>query len=209
MHAMGTKIVQETEGLMAVPVPTIAVILGSTRPGRLGKVVADWVYERASQRADAEFELVDLADQDLPLLDEPTPPMMGRYSKEHTKAWAATIDRFDGYIFVTPEYNHSLPGALKNAIDFLYTEWNNKACGFVSYGATGGTRAAEQLRLIAAELQMADVRAQVVLPFYREFEGRDFRPSTGATKALTPLFDQVLAWAGALQPLRQAPSAPE
>jgi NAD(P)H-dependent FMN reductase len=102
-----------------------------------------------------------------------------------------------------------VPGALKNAIDFLYAEWNNKACGFVSYGVAWGTRAVKHLRLIAAELQMADVRAQVVLPFARQFEGRDFRPSTGATKALTPLFFQVIAWAGALQPLRQTPSAPE
>ncbi|MCZ2404805.1 NAD(P)H-dependent oxidoreductase [Paenarthrobacter sp. Z7-10] len=192
-----------------MPVPKIAVILGSTRPGRLGKGVADWVYEHASQRADAEFEFIDLADQGLPLLDEPKPPMMGRYSNDHTKAWAATIARFDGYIFVTAEYNHSVPGALKNALDFLYAEWNDKACGFVSYGVACGTRAVEHLRLIAAELQMADVRAQVLLPFDRQFEGRDFTPNQGAIKSLTPLFDQVIAWAAALQPLRQATSAPE
>ncbi|MCG2620715.1 NAD(P)H-dependent oxidoreductase [Arthrobacter sp. I2-34] len=192
-----------------MPAPKIAIILGSTRPGRLGKGVADWVYGHARKRTDAEFEFIDLADQGLPLLDEPVPPIAGRYTEDHTKAWAAKIAAFDGYIFVTAEYNHSVPAALKNAIDFLYAEWNNKACGFVSYGSAGGTRAVEHLRLIAAELQMADVRAQVFLPYSRQFEGREFRPTENAAKALEPLFDQVIAWAGALKPVRDAPSTPE
>jgi NAD(P)H-dependent FMN reductase len=96
---------------------------------------------------DAEFELVDIKDFNLPLLDEPVPPSMGQYSKPHTKVWAAKISSFDGYVFVTPEYNHGISGALKNAIDFLFAEWNNKAAGFVSYGSVGGARAMEQLRL--------------------------------------------------------------
>ena len=121
----------------------IAVIIGSTRPGRNGEAVAKWVYEIARKRSDAEFELVDIKDFNLPLLDEPVPPSLGQYTKEHTKVWAAKIDSFDAYVFVTPEYNHGISGALKNAIDFLFKEWNNKAAGFVSYGALGGTRAVE------------------------------------------------------------------
>src|SRR5216684_3906554 len=97
----------------------IAVIIGSTRPGRVGESVAKWVYELAKRRTEAEFELVDVKEFNLPLLDEPAPPAMGQYSKEHTKTWAAKINSFDGYVFVTPEYNHGICGALKNAIDFL------------------------------------------------------------------------------------------
>ena len=107
----------------------IAIIIGSTRPGRNGEAVAKWAYEIAQKRSDAEFELVDIKDFNLPLLDEPVPAAMGNYSKPHTKAWGAKIDSFDGYVFVTPEYNHGINGALKNAIDFLYREWNNKAAG--------------------------------------------------------------------------------
>lgn len=119
----------------------IAIIIGSTRPGRNGEAVAKWVYEIAQKRTDAEFELVDIKDFNLPLLDEPVPPSMGQYSKPHTKKWAAKIGSFDGYVFVAPEYNHGISGALKNAIDFLFAEWNNKAAGFVSYGSVGGVRA--------------------------------------------------------------------
>src|SRR6266436_10270692 len=129
----------------------IAIILGSTRPGRNGEAVAKWAYEIAQKRTDAGFELVDIRDFNLPLLDEPIPSIMGQYSKPHTKAWAAKIASFDGFVFVTPEYNHSISGALKNAIDFLFAEWNNKAAGFVSYGGAGGARAVEQLRLAIHE----------------------------------------------------------
>src|SRR6185503_3412075 len=102
--------------------------------------------------------------------DEPVPPSMGQYSQPHTHAWAQKIESFDGFVFVTPEYNHSTSGALKNAIDFLYAEWNNKAAGFVSYGSVGGARAAEHLRLVMGELQVADVRAQVALSLYTDFK---------------------------------------
>jgi NAD(P)H-dependent FMN reductase len=181
----------------------IAIVLGSTRPGRLGKAVADWVLQRAAQRADAQFELLDVADFDLPLLDEPLPPSLGRHEQGHTRAWAEAVAGFDGFIFVTGEYNHSIPGALKNALDYLYAEWNNKAAAFVSYGSAGGIRAVEHLRGVAAELQMADVRAQVALPLSTEFEHyRTFTPSAAAEKNLVTVFDQVIAWAGALQVLR-------
>ncbi len=148
----------------------IGIILGSTRPNRNGEQVAKWVYDIASRRSDAEFELVDLRDYPLPHLDEPLPPSMGQYQNEHTRQWADKIASFDGFVIVTPEYNHSTSGVLKNAIDYLYAEWNNKAVGFVSYGGVGGARAAEHLRLVAGELQMADVRQQVALSLLTEFE---------------------------------------
>jgi len=107
----------------------VGIIVGSTRPGRNSEGVAKWVYEVASERADAEFALVDLADFPLPHLDEPQPPSRGQYSKAHTKVWSKTIDAFDAFVFVTPEYNHGTSGVLKNAIDYLYREWNDKAVG--------------------------------------------------------------------------------
>lgn len=119
--------------------PKIAIVIGSTRPGRAGESVAHWVYDIATRRTDAEFALVDIADFNLPMLDEPVPPSMGQYSQPHTKAWADTVASFDGYVFVTPEYNHGPPGALKNALDFVFGEWNNKAAGFVGYGAAGAS----------------------------------------------------------------------
>lgn len=182
----------------------IGIILGSTRPGRNGEAVADWVYSRAQERTDAEFELVDLAEFPLPHLDEPMPPAMNQYQNDHTKEWAEKIASFDGFIFVTPEYNHSTSGVLKNAIDFLFTEWNNKSVGFVSYGAVGGTRAVEHLRLVAIELMLAPVRAQVSLSLIHDFENFSvFTPGEYQLPGVTTLFDQVIAWAEALAPLRR------
>ena len=182
----------------------IAIIIGSTRPGRNGEAVAKWVYEIATKRTNAEFELVDIKDFNLPLLDEPVTPSMGQYSKPHTKAWAAKIGSFDGFVFVTPEYNHGISGALKNAIDFLFAEWNNKAAGFVSYGGAGGARAVEQLRLILAEVQIATVRNQVLLSLYTDFENFSvFRPVPRQEKSVNAMLGQVIAWGGALKTLRQ------
>jgi NAD(P)H-dependent FMN reductase len=189
-------------------VTRIGIILGSTRPNRNGEQVAQWVYGIASRRSDAEYELVDLRDYPLPHLDEPLPPSMGQYQNEHTKAWADKIASFDGFVIVTPEYNHSTSGVLKNAIDYLYAEWNNKAVGFVSYGGVGGARAAEHLRLVAGELQMADVRQQVTLSLLTEFENFSvFKPGDYNLVALDTLLDQVVAWSTALAPLRQPASA--
>jgi NAD(P)H-dependent FMN reductase len=181
----------------------IAIIVGSTRPGRKADAVAAWVHELAKQRSDAEFEVVDIKDFNLPLLDEPVPPSMGKYSKDHTKAWAAKIAAFDAYVFVTPEYNHATSGALKNAIDFLYKEWNNKAAGFVGYGSAGGTRAVENLRLIMGEMQIADVRAQVALSLHTDFENyTTFKPAAQHEKSLKAMLDQLVAWGGAMKTLR-------
>jgi NAD(P)H-dependent FMN reductase len=188
--------------------PKIAIILGSTRPGRNGEAVARWVLEHAQQRTDAEFELVDIADYRLPHLDEVMPPSMGRYSQPHTLAWAQKIAEFDGYVFVTPEYNHSTSGALKNAIDYLYKEWNNKAAGFVSYGTVGGTRAVEHLRLVMAELQVATVRTQVALGLMTDFQNfREFTPQPFQLQSLDGMLDQLVAWSSALAPLRSPAAA--
>lgn len=182
----------------------IAIIIGSTRPGRVGESVARWVYDIAGQRGDARFELVDIADFNLPLLDEPAPPSMGQYSKPHTQAWAKKVASFDAYVFVTPEYNHGTSGALKNALDFVYAEWNNKAAGFVGYGSAGGTRAVEQLRLIASELQIAHVRNQVMLSLYTDFEDFSvFKPHPRKAESVSAMLDQLVAWGGALKRLRE------
>jgi NAD(P)H-dependent FMN reductase len=182
----------------------VAVIIGSTRPGRVGEAVGKWAAEIAKRRNDAKFELVDVADYNLPLLDEPVPPSMGQYSKEHTKRWAAKIAAFDAYVFVTAEYNHGIPGALKNAIDFLFAEWNNKAAGFVGYGSAGGARAVEHLRLVMAEVKVATVRNQVMLSLRDDFENYTaFKPREFHEKALGEVFDQVIAWGGALKGLRE------
>src|SRR5262245_29108766 len=182
----------------------IAIILGSTRPNRNGEAVAKWAHRIAVRRSDAQFQLLDLRDYSLPLLDEPVPPSLGRYSKDHTKAWASTIEMFDGFIFVTPEYNHSTSAALKNAIDFLYREWTNKVAGFVGYGSAGGVRAVEHLRQIMAELQVATVRAQVQLSLFTDFENMSlFKPAPVHEQSFNTMLDQLVAWGEALRALRK------
>ena len=181
----------------------IGIIVGSTRPGRKALDVARWVLDIAGMRADAVFELVDIQDFNLPLLDEPVPPSLGQYTQPHTRAWAAAIAGFDGFVFVTPEYNHGTSGALKNAIDFLYKEWNNKAAGFVGYGSAGGARAIESLRLVMGELMVADVRAQVMLSLRTDFENyTTFNPAEHHEQSVDAMLDQVVAWSRVLRTLR-------
>lgn len=181
----------------------IGIITGSTRPGRNATAVALWVHEIARKRQDAEFELIDIKDYNLPMLDEPIPASMHQYQNPHTKKWAEKIGSLDAFIFVTPEYNHSLPGALKNAIDYIYAEWNNKAAGFVSYGSAGGTRAVEHLRLIMGELQVADVRTQVFLSLFTDFENFSiFKPAPVHEKNLNNMIDQIITWGSALKTIR-------
>ncbi|MGN6327029.1 NADPH-dependent FMN reductase [Pseudolysinimonas sp.] len=187
----------------------IGIIIGSTRPGRNGAKVAEWVRETAAAHAPGvEFELVDLADHPLPHFDEPISP--ARRSSQHAEAlaWSAVIDGLDGFIFVTPEYNHSISGVLKNAIDYLYAEWNDKAAGIVSYGGAGGARAAEHLRLILGEVQIADVRQQVALSLMHDFEAyTDLRPAPMQATQVGVMVDQVVAWSGALRAVREAKAA--
>ncbi|CAN5404836.1 hypothetical protein BH23ACT6_BH23ACT6_22230 [soil metagenome] len=135
----------------------IAVIIASSRPQRVGPAVAQWFHDATGSRDDVSYELIDLADQDLPNLDEGAPAAAQNYTQDHTKAWSAKIAGYDGFVFVTPEYNRGIPGQLKNALDFLYAEWNDKAAGIVCYGSSGGLRAAEQLKQILGELQVATV----------------------------------------------------
>jgi NAD(P)H-dependent FMN reductase len=190
----------------------IAIIIGSTRPRRRAGLVAEWVCQVAQRHQpdgrEATFELVDLADYKLPLLDEPNPAVHGEYVNPQTRAWADTIASYDGFIFITPEYNHSMPAALKNAIDYLFAEWNDKAAGFVSYGLQGGTRATEHLRLALGEVKMACVRTHVALSLFTDFELTDMtQPGTIAPgehqePTLTRMLDEIVAWADALAPLR-------
>ncbi len=182
----------------------IAIILGSTRPNRVGEGVARWVYEQSRKRPEADFELVDLKDYHLPLLDEPLPAgMSNHYVHNHTKIWSQRIDSFDAFIFVTAEYNHGIPAALKNSIDFLYQEWANKVAGFVAYGGVGGTRVVEQLRLVMAELQVATVRTQMAFSLRSDFENfKVFKPAAYHEKTMNLLFDQVIAWGSAIRKVR-------
>jgi NAD(P)H-dependent FMN reductase len=181
----------------------IAIVTGSTRPNRKAGEVARWVLEIAGRRGDASFEIVDIADFDLPLLNEPLPPSMGQYGERHTQEWAARIAGFDGFVFVTPEYNHSTSGALKNAIDYLFREWNDKAAGFVGYGSAGGARAVEHLRGIMGEIKVADVRAQVALSLFTDFENFTiFKPQPGQEAAVEAMLGDLIPWARALQALR-------
>lgn len=187
----------------------IGVILGSTRPGRLGGQVAEWTAGAGKARADADVELVDLADYALPIFDEPRSPLLGEYEHAHTRAWSAKIAAFDAYVFVSPEYNRSIPSALKNALDYLYGEWNNKAAGFVTYGSTSGVRAAEHLRLITGALGVAAVRTQVNLSLSTDFESfATFAPTGRQDATLQRMYAEVVAWADALAPLRATPAAP-
>ncbi|MFJ8833156.1 NADPH-dependent FMN reductase [Micromonospora aurantiaca] len=183
----------------------IGIILGSTRPGRVGHQVAEWVAKHGSQHDGIDVEVVDIKDYDLPLFDEPHSPLLGSYTHPHTWSWSKKIAEFDGYVFVTPEYNRSIPSALKNAIDYLYGEWNNKAAGFVSYGSSvGGARAVEHLRLITAGLQLAGVRTQVSLSLSTDFAAfTTFTPGDRHNTTLRQLFTEVTVWAEALAPLRR------
>lgn len=182
----------------------IGIVVGSTRPGRRAPSLAEWILGIAGERKDAIFEIVDIQDYDLPVLDEPMPPSMGNYAQAHTKKWAAKVASLDGFVFVTPEYNHSISGALKNAIDFVYAEWNNKAAGFVSYGTTGGARAVEHLRGIMAEVQVADVRAHVSLSLFTDYENFSvFKPADWHLVQVNTMLDQLILWSGALKTVRE------
>src|ERR1700745_3879064 len=178
----------------------IGIIVGSTRPGRKAAAVAKWVLDILKNRKDAEFEIVDIEDYRLPLLDEPVPPTMHQYSKPHTKTWSEKIASLDAYIFVTPEYNHATSAALKNAIDFLFREWNNKAAGFVGYGGGGGVPAGGDLGGVMGEIKVADVRAQVALSMWTDFENfTTFKPHEQHDRAVHAMADEVVAWGGGLK----------
>jgi len=181
----------------------VQVILGSTRPGRNGAAVAEWATEIIKGRSDVEVELVDVAEFNLPVLDEPMPASSGQYANEHTKKWSAKIAEADAYIFVTPEYNHGVPGSFKNAVDYLYSEWNNKAVGFIGYGVEGASRAIESWRQIVPQLKMADINSQVGLTLGGDFENYvNFNPMDNRVDQLNKLVDELVLWGGALSTIR-------
>lgn len=176
----------------------IGIILGSTRQGRVSPQVGEWVKGIADKRQDANFEIVDIATFNL--------PFVGTGTGEEAKPWAGKISSLDGYIFITQEYNHSITGSLKNALDSAYAEWNNKAAGIVSYGSTGGARAAEHLRGILAELQVASVRTHPTLSLFTDFvNGADFKPAELHLDNVNAMLDQVVGWSSALKTLRKQP----
>ena len=186
----------------------IAIIVGSTRPGRKGSTVGRWVHEHARRRDDVpwkvEFDLVELDSFDLPLLNEPTvPAAAGRdYETPQTQRWSEAIDAYDGFVFVTPEYNHGVPAAMKNAVDVLGPEWAHKAVGFVSYGADGGVRAVEHWRTILANVMVSDVRAQVSLLVFEDWKDGDFRPLERREGELDTMLGQLVDLTEAVRTLR-------
>jgi NAD(P)H-dependent FMN reductase len=195
--------------------PRIAIIVGSTRPNRRSPAVAQWVYKAAQAHAavesgDTTVEVVDIVDYDLPLFDAPVPPAIGGVMNPQAQKWAQTIGRFDGFIFVTPEYNHCVPASLKNAIDFVYREWNDKAAAIVSYGVDGGVRAGEALRLMLAEVRVATVRSHIGLSLFGDFTITDrtkpgeCTPGPRAITTLAALLDELVAWSSALITIRVA-----
>ena len=175
----------------------IGIILGSTREGRVSPQVGAWVKEIADQRGDANYTIIDIADYKLPLLGEAGGDASG------AAAWSQAVGAQDGFVFIVQEYNHSITGALKNALDYLREEWNNKAAGIVSYGSVGGARATEHLRGILGELLVADVRVHPALSLFTDFEnGTDFKPAVHQQNSVNEMLDQVIPWATALKTIR-------
>ncbi|HEY9409589.1 MAG TPA: NAD(P)H-dependent oxidoreductase [Jiangellaceae bacterium] len=182
---------------------SIGIILGSTRPGRNGEAVAHWVRDQAIAHGHTDVEIVDLHDFGLPHLDEPSPAAAGVYTQPHTRQWSDKVAGFDAFVFVTPEYNRSMPGVLKTAVDFLFDEWANKAAAFVSYGVHGGVRAVEHLRSVLGQLRVASVTSQVSFSIFTDFaEMTRFTPGDHHEVAAKAMFDELVSWAEALKTLR-------
>jgi NAD(P)H-dependent FMN reductase len=188
--------------------PTLQIIIASTRQGRQGTAVGAWLHERALRHGKFDVELVDLADVGLPLFDEPKHPRFGQYEHEHTKRWSAIVGRADAYVFVTPEYNHAPPPSLVNALDYLSREWAYKAVGFASYGGvSAGTRGVQITKQIVSALKMTPMIEAVAIPFFAQFIDKEtgvFDPGEVQAKAAAVMLDELLKWTGALAPLRSA-----
>jgi NAD(P)H-dependent FMN reductase len=189
--------------------PILQIIIASTRPGRVGPSVATWIQQRAIAHGGFEVELIDLAQVNLPMMDEPHHPRLREYVHQHTKDWSATIDRADAFIFVVPEYNYGFNAAIKNAIDYLNAEWRHKAVGFASYGGIGaGTRAVQMLKQVVTTLKMVPLFEAVSIPFVQQFLDADkcLQPNDIMESAATAMLDELARWTAALQTLRQAPA---
>lgn len=174
----------------------IQIIFGSTRDGRKGEVVANWIYGLTKQRKDVDFEYIDLKEWNLPFYNDPINPSSGEYSYTYTKKWSAKIAEGDGYIIVTPEYNHGYPASLKNALDLLYKEWNGKPVAFVSYGGSaGGARAVEQLRQVVLELQMIPIYEAISLVrFFKLFDEQGNLLEDRYNLSANNLLDSLIKW---------------
>jgi NAD(P)H-dependent FMN reductase len=183
----------------------LSVIIGSTRPGRVGLPIGQWFFERALVHGKFEVQLVDLKEQNLPLLDEGKHPRLGQYEHEHTKAWSRIIAASDAFVFVTPEYNFSAPPALLNALDFLFHEWAYKPAGFVSYGGqSGGIRAVQMLKQTLLSMKVVGLTESVVIPFFSQFvEGPKFKANETHDKQAVTMLDELVRWTGALAALRR------
>ena len=187
--------------------PTLSIVIGSTRPGRAGLPIAQWFAERAREHGHFDVDVVDLAELDLPLYDEPHHPRLGQYVHDHTKAWSARARAADAFVFVTPEYNYGYPAALKNAIDYLHDEWKDKPVGFVSYGGVAaGTRAVQQLKQVVTTLKMLPVVESVNIPFHPQFMDEDGRVQANdiMQRAADDVLDELARTQAAMSTLRHA-----
>lgn len=184
----------------------LKIIIGSTRPGRVGPIIADWVRNAAGGHGRFEAELVDLADMELPLLDESTHPARQQYTHAHTKRWSAIVEDADAFVFVTPEYDYFAPAALVNAVQVLFREWGYKPAAVVSYGGvSGGLRASQTLRQLLGNVGVMAIPQVVPVPFFPEFieEGR-FVPNEKMVEGAAEMFSELAKWSAALKPLREA-----
>ena len=185
--------------------PVLRVIIGSTRPGRIGPSVAEWIIERAREHGGFDVEVTDLAELNLPMYDEPNHPRLRKYVHQHTKDWSALVGASDAFIFVTPEYNYSFNAATKNAIDYLFHEWNHKVAGIVSYGGVAaGTRATQMLKQVLTTLKIVPVTEAVNIPFVFKHldEDKRFKSTEEMEQAATVMLDELVKWTDALQTLR-------
>jgi NAD(P)H-dependent FMN reductase len=190
---------------MSVTLPTLQVVIASTRPGRVGLPVGEWAYQRAKAHGEFEVELIDLAEVSLPFLDEPNHPRLRQYVHQHTLEWSATIDRADAFVFVTPEYNFGMNAPLKNALDFLNQEWQHKPVGFVSYGGvSAGTRSVQMIKQVVTTLKMIPIFEAVNIPFVQQFlEDGMLRPNDVMESAMTAMLDELLRYTEATEVLRR------
>lgn len=191
--------------------PRLSIIIGSTRPGRAGLPIADWFSDRARQHGGFEIDVVDLAELNLPMLDEPNHPRLRQYTHQHTKDWSARVAGSDAFVIVTPEYNHGYSAALKNAIDYLHHEWHYKPVGFVSYGGVAaGTRAMQQLKQVVTALRMLPLTDAVNIPFHTQFLDDDGRVQANEVmeQAADVMLDELLRIEATLRPLRESVEQP-
>ncbi|HEY3666835.1 MAG TPA: NAD(P)H-dependent oxidoreductase [Polyangiaceae bacterium] len=182
----------------------LSVIIGSTRPGRVGLPIGQWFFERAKAHGKLEVELVDLKELNLPLMDEPKHPRLGQYEHEHSKAWSKIVKASDAFVFVTPEYNYSAPPALLNAADYLFHEWAYKPAGFVSYGGiSGGMRAVQMFKQTLCTLKVVPIPEAVTITFFSQLmEEHVFKGSEALEKSSVTMLDELSRWTEALRTLR-------